>query len=529
MKKIISILLSVILVLSVGTVSVGVQAKAKKSTYIATDNTYEISAGSLVIMGSELHFVSNDMTTKKLAGEYPSEFVTSVYSKDCVAYYVTHDENVKNGVSYPTKYWLKSIELCGFCKEHKAVLHESKTKINLLGGYGNTTIFHKGKAIYQLSGKTVKKLFATKKSSVKYNDYKIFNGKIYFDSKEYSLKTKKTKKLYAKQKVSTNNNLFYVDKSGNLKRLNKNGKTYMVDKVGTIKKVYYANDYGTVVYEKKNKNLYACASGKAKKLGKATGLLGVTPSSKNNYQVTRVKVQDKRVYLVIGMNPKQFNDYWSIVSIKTDGTDKLIHIKDYYDEIDIYNVKNKNIKYCIYNSFHDSGVKFCLDADYNFDVFAYGRDKAPGKYYGSYRAKKVETISSSGSGYDEDYDAGTPPYHNAVSRYVTRGRNWNYTLYDGYTGDDYTWVWYNEIRKTPPNSKEEGELIVKTQGKIKLLGGFGTSTIFVYEGYLYKHNGVTRRLLEVGEQDVTYTLKQGKVYFGDKIFDLSTYELTTQE
>ncbi len=258
MKKIISILLSVILVLSVGTVSVGVQAKSQKIPTTYNPVTYSYSGASsysareykfskgTVSYSSNLIFENSkgkEFVIEKAVAENRSIWsMGAFYARiDKIYYAITYEYGDEER-------FVRQIKSSSLDGKKQKVLFASDTelddKFELIGGYGENVIYRHKNQVYKWNNGKTTKLFKTS------NDVEIFNGRLYDGKKVYTAGGKALKSFVYKSVVKTKKYLYYINKNGNLKRLDKQGNNKTVDSKGKIGKIYLANDGQTVIYSK---------------------------------------------------------------------------------------------------------------------------------------------------------------------------------------------------------------------------------------------------------------------------------------
>lgn len=255
MKKIISILLTVVMIFSFVSVGITAYAKdknvAKENTYIASQSTYLNGYGQVYAKGEyktpdesnpnlyvfvvSLVYIDADgkeVVIKEIQGDTP---VLDMYIRGKTVYYsVSGSTNVESGI-----YSIKS-DGTG----EKCLLKEGSS---LIGGYGEAPVIKQDKVLYKVvNGEKIKlQTLNSSKSGIT-----LFNGKIYFDNKAYNLDTNKTSKFTIKSAVSTKKYMYYTSGVDNLVMLDKsNQKTYLSKKVYDV---HGGNNNKNVVFSKKD-------------------------------------------------------------------------------------------------------------------------------------------------------------------------------------------------------------------------------------------------------------------------------------
>ncbi len=268
MKKIISILLTILTLFSLTATTASAKAvKKNPKTYVSECveryACYEFSKGKITYDIRNEDFMENytlfytDLNGKRYTIE-PREIIGEFYARIDKVYYskiISFDEDDNGNPEGDCKYQIISSDLKG---KNKKVLFTAKhdEDFRLIGGYGSSVIFKSKDQLYKWhKGKTTK-LFKTKTEYVTRGLFlddgtiKIFDGKIYDHKIAYDLKTNKSKKFVAKQMDVTKKYLYYINKNDNLKRLDRQGNRETVDSKGKISEIYYANDGQTVIYSK---------------------------------------------------------------------------------------------------------------------------------------------------------------------------------------------------------------------------------------------------------------------------------------
>ena len=267
MKKLLSVVLSVIMAMSVLVIPTTVSAKETKkvpNTYFPTDMDETGVIGVNVPNKGIVYKETYKFVLKKTNGKLVTldkynrvdNYTTDYYVRGNSAYYGYRDKVKKN-----YKYQIRKVDLDG---KNKTTLY-SKTYANddvfyLIGGYGSGVIFSeksynkKNKTytyiIKMVRNKKVTTLF--KVNSKKKVDFKIFSGKVFYNNKAYDLAKGKSTSYVAKEIYITKKYMYYINKNNNLKSLDKNGVRRIVTK--NVYKYYNANHSNDVVYSKLNSN-----------------------------------------------------------------------------------------------------------------------------------------------------------------------------------------------------------------------------------------------------------------------------------
>ena len=267
MKKLLSILLSVIMAMSVIIIPTSVSAKKAKTvpnTYVPSDMDETGVIGVNVPNKGIVYKETYKLVLKKTNGKLvtldkynrTSNSVSTYYIRGNSVYYGYRDKAKKNYKSQIIK-----VDLDG---KNKTTLY-SKIYANgnafyLIGGYGSGVIF--SEKIYNKKNKTytyIVKMIRNKKvttlfkvNSKKKVDFKIFSGKVFYNNKSYDLAKGKSTSYVAKRIYITKNYMYYINKNNNLKSLDKKDVRRIVTK--NVYKYYNANHSNDVVYSKLNKN-----------------------------------------------------------------------------------------------------------------------------------------------------------------------------------------------------------------------------------------------------------------------------------
>ena len=267
MKKLLSILLSVIMAMSVMIIPTSVSAKKAKTvpnTYVPSDMDETGVIGVNVPNKGIVYKETYKLVLKKTNGKLvtldkynrTSNSVSTYYIRGNSVYYGYRDKAKKNYKSQ-----IRKVDLDG---KNKTTLY-SKIYANgdafyLIGGYGSGVIF--SEKIYNKKNKTytyIVKMIRNKKvttlfkvNSKKKVDFKIFSGKVFYNNKSYDLAKGKSTSYVAKRIYITKNYMYYINKNNNLKSLDKKDVRRIVTK--NVYKYYNANHSNDVVYSKLNKN-----------------------------------------------------------------------------------------------------------------------------------------------------------------------------------------------------------------------------------------------------------------------------------
>ncbi|MGO5175502.1 hypothetical protein ACTQ2N_09935 [Ruminococcus sp. LCP21S3_E8] len=267
MKKLLSILLSVIMAMSVIIIPTSVSAKKAKTvpnTYVPSDMDETGVIGVNVPNKGIVYKETYKLVLKKTNGKLvtldkynrTSNSVSTYYIRGNSVYYGYRDKAKKNYKSQ-----IRKVDLDG---KNKTTLY-SKIYANgdafyLIGGYGSGVIF--SEKIYNKKNKTytyIIKMIRNKKvttlfkvNSKKKVDFKIFSGKVFYNNKSYDLAKGKSTSYVAKRIYITKNYMYYINKNNNLKSLDKKDVRRIVTK--NVYKYYNANHSNDVVYSKLNKN-----------------------------------------------------------------------------------------------------------------------------------------------------------------------------------------------------------------------------------------------------------------------------------
>ncbi|MGN0459828.1 MAG: hypothetical protein ACI4HL_02830 [Ruminococcus sp.] len=241
MKKLVSAVLTFAMLITMFVVPVTATSAATKKipeTYIATNQGYGVKNGTVFSLSKgTLQYRTNKGKTTTLA-KFSDTYSCKYYVRSNIVYY-----NTNTGTSS----YLMQVGLNG---KNKKKLYSGKSNgVLLLGGYGSSVIFQSGEKICKYKGGKVTTLIKSEDAVLFYGYNQIFNGKIYYGNKCYDLATGKTKTFKAQYYFATDNYLYYIDNSMNLKRLDKSGKSKTVaTKITNLSLV----DGATVIYSKTN-------------------------------------------------------------------------------------------------------------------------------------------------------------------------------------------------------------------------------------------------------------------------------------
>ncbi len=295
MKKLLSVLLSVIMAMSVLIIPATASAKETKKS----PNTYVAKYGSIYNFSKGT--ISDDFWGpfsyyKNGSKKYSTIEYTSPYGDDGTSgYYVRGDE-----IYYcfmETKYanFVYSIKTFNINNNKKKKLYEvSDVKVDsvrLIGGYGSGVVFCERRGnrsrytydIKMLRNKKITKLFSVKSND--YIDFDIFNGKIYYNNKAYNIANGKKTTFTTKEIYVTNNYMYYINKNNNLKSLDKKNVRRMV--ANKVYKYYCSDNKNSVAYSKLNSDgeevfYQRKGTGKEYKLCTWTDILTASRSSKKD-------------------------------------------------------------------------------------------------------------------------------------------------------------------------------------------------------------------------------------------------------
>ncbi len=381
MKKLLSILLSVIMAMSVIIIPTSVSAKKAKTvpnTYVPSDMDETGVIGVNVPNKGIVYKETYKLVLKKTNGKLvtldkynrTSNSVSTYYIRGNSVYYGYRDKAKKNYKSQ-----IRKVDLDG---KNKTTLY-SKIYANgdafyLIGGYGSGVIF--SEKIYNKKNKTytyIVKMIRNKKvttlfkvNSKKKVDFKIFSGKVFYNNKSYDLAKGKSTSYVAKRIYITKNYMYYINKNNNLKSLDKKDVRRIVTK--NVYKYYNANHSNDVVYSKLNKNkeevfyqktgtnkeIRLCSENDIKNLvGKSDKnmfVVGTAILHKNKVYFTTSEGKADKTYGVLVL-PDYNVKYSHIVTVDIKGgTPKIYYKAPYSYEINTY-IFNNTFKYNLYDPF----------------------------------------------------------------------------------------------------------------------------------------------------------------------------------
>ena len=407
MKKIISIILTILTLFSLTVTSVSAKSvKKDPKTYYAVgtwenyngsyykapfaSGEYTNSKGTASIVDGE--FVFTDLKGKKHVIEKSRGYKNShglLAYVDVVAFYVRLDK-IYYQVEYTydkyseEEYSLTRLKISSLDGKTKKVLHKSRISGRLLGGYGSSMIYYvqdnisKG-VVYKYSNNgKVKKLFERKHEAATWDqNLRLFNGKIYHDNKVYNLKTGKTKSFVASQLRHTKKYLYYINKNGNLKRLDKQGNRQTIDSKGKITRIGLVNDGQTVVYCKGtgNNRVFYRRTGvnkEAKRLVSMRQMLDMM-ELESGYEplpsrecIDKIILHDNKVYFDLAITRYAYDSYNAVFSVGVNGNNLTANIITKPNEADFISVikVDGKIKCTV-------GILVEMGEDYGPDVYKY--------------------------------------------------------------------------------------------------------------------------------------------------------------
>ena len=389
MKKLISILLTIVTLLSALAVmpSAGAEtSSSEKTTYIPKDLAYSNKYGTVYVDGKDLVAESakgEKVTLAKRTSKY-SSFTFYMRGKK-VIYYVSYLQE------------LYSVGIDGKNKKELGI------DINeFLGGYGDDVIVYlQYKGIYKINSEGKKiKLFGLEKNV---DDVYIFGGRVYVnyyvENWKYSMLKKFTVYDLNTKKISTvkmydfvvgQNHMYYTNKKKNLIQVDKNGvKRAVARNVGRICAV---NNGATVVYskpliigDKKYKTFYRKTKGlKTVKLGRAKDIRKKAKSILSNskkydmkgeeeYRIEKVTIGRNNAYFLVYFCYSESNDWGSIilpVNLNTGKIGEAVKVMDGDTDGYFENIRYENgYIYC------EVGIEDPKDLNYPWDR-CYRRIKA---------------------------------------------------------------------------------------------------------------------------------------------------------
>ena len=265
MKKMLSIILSLVMAMYILVVPASVsakQTKKKPNTYVATwSEVLNFSKGTITAdyWGAFAYYKNsgkNYIILDDYNTPYGGEGILGYYVRGDKVYYC-----IKKERDLDYTYEIKTVDLNG--KNQKVFYKTNTSKVStlfLLGGYGSGAIFSElkrnrktGINLYTVKIFRNNKLTTLfKVNSKKAIDFNVFNGKIYYQNKAYNLDNGKKTTFTAKEIFVTNKYMYYINKNNNLKSLDKNGVRRIVTK--NVYRYYYGNNGSSVIYSKLNSN-----------------------------------------------------------------------------------------------------------------------------------------------------------------------------------------------------------------------------------------------------------------------------------
>ena len=224
MKKLLSILLSALILSTAFVIVPSTFATSNKTTYKASSTIYGNPYSTVYRKGNKiLSKVGNkEVTLVNISSE------TTVESKNlyCVSTNGKNKKKIANNIG------------------------------NLISGYNNYTIAQKGKVINKIDAHGKINKVTTLPTNVSYVSA-LLGDKLYCSYKSqnkyyiFNLKTNKSTTLQGKNLVSGMTNAYYIN-NNNLNNIDINGKVKTISK--NIYKVYNCNNGATVVFSKKDKS-----------------------------------------------------------------------------------------------------------------------------------------------------------------------------------------------------------------------------------------------------------------------------------
>ena len=363
MKKLLSILLSVIMAMSVIIIPTSVSAKKAKTvpnTYVPSDMDETGVIGVNVPNKGIVYKETYKLVLKKTNGKLvtldkynrTSNSVSTYYIRGNSVYYGYRDKAKKNYKSQ-----IRKVDLDG---KNKTTLY-SKIYANgdafyLIGGYGSGVIF--SEKIYNKKNKTytyIVKMIRNKKvttlfkvNSKKKVDFKSFSGKVFYNNKSYDLAKGKSTSYVAKRIYITKNYMYYINKNNNLKSLDKKDVRRIVTK--NVYKYYNANHSNDVVYSKLNKNkvfYHRAGTSKENKLCTWGDIYKTATNYKTSPKVLRyykdALLHNGKFYLsftVLGSDPLYDTSYITEVNLKN-GKPIIYEKEEFTAYISMWTFNNK--------------------------------------------------------------------------------------------------------------------------------------------------------------------------------------------
>ena len=333
MKKLLSIILSLIMAMSVLVIPATVSAKETKkvpNTYVANfDSVYNFSKGTI-----SDDFWGPFSYYKKNSNKYVTIENTTPYDSDStLGYYVRGNEIYYCFVETKYANFVYSIKTFNINNKKKKKFYEVTDKkvssVRLIGGYGSGVIFVETKKkannytydIKMLRNKKTTKLFSVKAKD--YVDFYIFNGKIYYNNKAYNIVNGKKTTFTTKKIYVTNNYMYYINKNNNLKSLDKKNVRRMVAK--KVYKYYCSDNKNSVAYSKLDSNGFEVfyqrnGTGKQYKLCTWKDILKAS-----NIKNSTLKRSDELSSGLFYKNKVYFNTHFAILNVNAKGgTPKLV-------------------------------------------------------------------------------------------------------------------------------------------------------------------------------------------------------------
>ena len=367
MKKLLSILLSVIMAMSVIIIPTSVSAKKAKTvpnTYVADwcDNpsikgiyvpnkgtvyTYSDSSQTVLRL-TKINGKTIILDKCKRNDEGNDRNIYGYYVRGSKVYYCFMKERKKD-----TLYQFKTVDLNGKNKKTVCSVSSVADYFDIIGGYGSGIVFYE-KKYDKKKNKVLNtiKMFRYKKvntlikfyTPISFSSINIFGGKIFYNNKAYDLAKGKSTSYVAKEIYVTKNYMYYINKNNNLKSLDKNGVRRIVTK--NVYKYYNSNNGSSVIYSKlnsKKEEVFYKRTGTDKeyKLCAISDIYKATNTSytgKKHYWINDALFYNNKVYFNISLDGSYY-----IVNVKTRGSKPSVFFKttnkDYY--IDMYMFGNK--------------------------------------------------------------------------------------------------------------------------------------------------------------------------------------------
>lgn len=389
MKKLISILLTIVTLLSALVVmpSAGAEtSSSEKTTYIPKYLAYSNKYGTVYVDGKN-HLVAESAKGEKVT-------LVKMQPPECISFYMCGKK-----VIYKEWYSDKVYSIGIDGKNKKKILDAGYC--HFLGGYGDDVIFElEGTTgIYKCDSEgKITKIFdlGKKRYSWWYGGCNyLFDGKIYFRNPEikksfvYDLKTKKTRTVKISELVIGQNHMYYKNGMKNLIQVDKKGAEKTVAR--NVGHVCAVNNGATVVYskpliigDKKYKTFYRKTEGlKTVKLCRAKDIRKKAESILSNIKkydirgVTKFKITDvvigrKNAYFSVDFSCYEKEDFGSIILPVNLNTGEIGDAVKYFiddeDDYDIMGMEYEN-GYIYYETHINLGMEW-----YEY-VPVYGRIK----------------------------------------------------------------------------------------------------------------------------------------------------------